>query len=111
MRYKRIKYRDRNAELRKLGCKMPESTEYYSYNAIGRIRSQPCVGLYTSLKPSVTKYDSVQHFSIGKACHEAVEVLCVRYTPDVEDVIITRHYIGECPLCVYHTQEEYHATI
>jgi hypothetical protein len=107
MRYRRTKYKDKNKVLKELGCKYPESTAFYSYNATSNIRYQPCVNLYSSLKKSVTKYASVQHFSVTKVCQEAKEVLCVRYVPNISDIIITKHFVGECPLCNYHSEKEY----
>ncbi|MHA2047540.1 MAG: hypothetical protein ACW99G_22395 [Candidatus Thorarchaeota archaeon] len=117
MRYKKVLYHDKDDALRELGCKSPGSTEWYSYynTEPDIIRYQSCVGLYTSLKTHVKKqYQHVQHFARHVACKDAKEVLCVRYTHDRGDyndpdwVVITAHAPGECPLCNYHTKEEYH---
>ena len=122
MRYKKVLYHDKDDALRKLGCKYPDSSEWYSYYITDPdiIRYQPCVGLFTSLKPHVKKqYNHVQHYSRHTVCRDAEEVLCVRYQhesvtnayglfqkPDY--VVITVHPLGECPLCNYHTKEEYY---
>jgi hypothetical protein len=116
MRYKKIQFRDKDDTLRKLGCKYPGSTEWYSYYNTDPniIRSQSCVGLFSSLKPSTKKkYEHVQHYARHVACKEAEEVLCVRYKYGLADVrspdwvIITSHPLGACPLCNYHTEAEF----
>lgn len=94
-----------------LGCPKPGSTDYYSYrcSSRGEIQPQSCVTLFSSLRVSAgKKFCDVQHFSLESSCHKAQEVLCVR-TPHSEkrDVIIVRHFVGECPICRYHTTDQY----
>ena len=98
--------------LREMGCPHPNDPSYYSYlcDSVGDIKWQRCVGLGTSLnKRGAKSYKYIQHHSIGNRCSEAQEVLCCR-TPHgtfATHIIVTRHYIGECPLSNYHTEEEY----
>lgn len=98
-------------ELQKLGCKHPGDTKWFSYYCtyVGEIRLQPCVGLYQSIRPRASiKYNHVQHYTIEKSCDYAQEVLCVR-TPKgfTKFVIVTKHEMGKCPVCKYHTCEEH----
>ena len=115
-KWTKIDDNERDENLQELGCPCPGSTRYYSYHAIpDDIRWQPCVRLASRLKKSATKqYSSVQHFSIETACSEATEVLCVRHPncserPWTNKLIVTKHKVGECPLCSYFTKEQYNA--
>jgi hypothetical protein len=100
----------------KLGVRKPGSTEWYSYfcSEVGHIRAQGCVGLYMSIKAKTAeRYAHVQHYARYKNCEAAEEVLCVRHPHPKNGkmpgyLIVTSHGIGECPVCDYHTQDEYH---
>lgn len=100
-------------ELQKLGVKYPGSTQWYSYynSDVGLIRSQSCVGLYTSIKPTAKKqYRHIQHYAMHTECREELEeVLCVRHPEDHSKnyCVGVVHAPGECPLCIYHDKDEY----
>ena len=106
---------ERNALLA-MGCPEPGSTECYSYlaDSTGQIRYQRCVDLAQSLNAKGRKqYRYIQHYTIDFACPAAQEVLCVRTPHDLnyKHRIVTRHKIGECPLCNYHSYDEYLASV
>jgi len=110
--WKKIPWNDRQQDehLIEMGCPHPGTPQYYSYlcEANGHIQQQRCAGLNSSLNTRGKRfYKYVQHYSIDQRCDEAQEALCVR-TPHIASAcIVTVHNIGECPLCNYHTDEEY----
>ncbi|MHA2065871.1 MAG: hypothetical protein ACXABY_15990 [Candidatus Thorarchaeota archaeon] len=114
--WKRIPWSDREQDehLIAMGCPHPGSPNYYSYLCDGEsIQQQRCAGLNSSLNTRGKKtYRHVQHYSIDHRCDEAQEALCVRTWHNLyKDPIVTVHKIGECPLCNYHTEEEYQADV